>query len=508
MTISEYLKINAKNNPSKIAYKCGEKEINFLDLFLKVEILSSSMQKKGIQNGSHVGVLLNNSLELILLFFAIAKVGAVIVPLNGSQNKQDLLKQIKLTNINYFFVWQGYFPNLKKIKIIKNKKIFIIGNKMKGYENFNNFFLKKDFNFKKNKNYNNFDYILGLTSGSTSKPKIIVFSQKTKILRAKNAAKLFNLSKNDKLIIGTPFKQSITQRLIFSSLILGATCIIMEKFTPKKWVSFVRNDNISFSILVSSQIENIASYLDKTKKKLISLKKLVSCCAQLNSYTIKKILPKLKGNLYDTYGATEVGTLTLSKVTLKKNKENMGKSSRGSKIIFFNNDKNRISRERGEICVKTKLIFSRYYKNEKLTKKSFIKGFFKTGDYGYQEKGDLYLTGRSSEVIITGGLNVYSRDIERIIDTHPDVVQSVAIGVQDKKLGEAIIVIVKTKKVIPRRNLHIFCANNLADYQQPFFIDFIKNFPTTGGYNKIDKLKLKSIYSNFNIRRRLKDTFS
>ena len=186
----------------------------------------------------------------------------------------------------------------------------------------------------------------------------------------------------------------------------------------------------------------------------------------------------------------------------------MGKLSRGSKIIFFNNDKNRISRERGEICVKTKLIFSRYYKNEKLTKKSFIKGFFKTGDYGYQKKGDLYLTGRSSEVIITGGLNVYSRDIERIIDTHPDVVQSVAIGVQDKKLGEAIIVIVKTKKVIPRRNLHIFCANNLADYQQPFFIDFIKNFPTTGGYNKIDKLKLKSIYSNFNIRRRLKDTFS
>lgn len=509
MNISDYLKKNAKNFPQKTAFICGEQSVTFLDLYISVESLSSMLIKKGVKRGDQISVIQNNSIELLYLFYAIANIGAVIIPINGSQNKIDLLKQLKLCDTKYLFIWHGYLQDIKEdLNKIKIKKIFTIGEKLTGFENFKNLLINTGEFKKRSIKDNNGNYIFSLTSGSTNNPKIIIFSQKTKILRALNAQKLFRLNKKDILIIGTPFKQSITQRIIFLSLILGSTCVIMQKFTPKNWVQLVTNHNVTFSILVSSQIENISEYLRKAKKKLKNLKTLVSCCAQLRRDTIKKILPNLYGKFFDTYGATEAGTLTKIQVTLKKNIENMGKNLEESKFIFYNNDTKKFSKKKGEICVKTPLIFSGYYKNKKISKSSFLNNYFKTGDYGYLKNKNLFLTGRRSDVIITGGINVYSRDIERVIDKHPDVDQSVAIGVPDKKLGEAIIAVIKTKKKISRRKLHIFCANNLADYQQPFYIDFISKFPTTGGYNKISKIKLKLKYSKFNLRKKFKDTFS
>ena len=508
MNISSYLKKNAKNFPQKTAFICGEKKINFLDLWLTIENLSSMMIKKGIKKGDHIGVIQNNSIELLYLFYAIANIGAVIVPINGSQNKNDLLNQLKLSDTKYLFIWHGFFKELKhSLKSIKIKKIFLIGKSDKNYENFSNLLKHKNFKKKKIPKNTNIKYIFGLTSGSTSTPKIIIFSQKTKILRAKYAQKLFKLNNKDKLIIGTPFKQSITQRLIFLSLVMGSTCVIMQKFTPEKWTKYVSDQSITFSILVSSQIESISQFLKKKKYKLKSLKSLVSCCAQLREDTKKNILPYLSGNLVDTYGATEIGTLTKSIISINKNNENMGKKIKESKLTFYDNDKNKFSKKKGEICVKTPLIFSGYYNNRKLSKNSFIKGYFKTGDYGYLEQDNLFLTGRKSDVIITGGINVYSKDIEKILNSHSKVSQSLVIGLPDIKLGEVIVAVVKLKKIISKRELHIFCAKNLADHQQPFYIDFVDSFPTSGGYNKISKFKLKQKYKNFNLTKKLRETF-
>ena len=176
MNISDYLKKNAKNFPQKTAFICGEQSVTFLDLYISVESLSSMLIKKGVKRGDQISVIQNNSIELIYLFYAIANIGAVIIPINGSQNKIDLLKQLKLCDTKFLFIWHGYLQDIiEDLNKSKIKKIFTIGEKLTGFENFENLLINtgefKKRSLKDNKN----NYIFSLTSGSTNKPKIIIF---------------------------------------------------------------------------------------------------------------------------------------------------------------------------------------------------------------------------------------------------------------------------------------------------------------------------------------------
>jgi acyl-CoA synthetase (AMP-forming)/AMP-acid ligase II len=502
MRISDYLIKNKDRYPFKSAFVFDNKDISYLELYRYVRLVSYSFEKKGIKKGDKIAIILNNSLEYIYTLLAISNIGAIAIPLNVSISDKDLVAQIKLTHTKYIVSWGNKINNISKKNNkfnISEENIFIIDNKNKKYSLFKDFYKSvppNQYDIGQKNFSENIEYIFGLTSGSTSDPKIMKFSQKTKILRSLHAKKLYNLTKNEVSILSTPMYHSISLRLIYLPIILGAQCIIMEKFTSKNWLNKVKIFKVSFSILVSPQIVAINNITNKRNFRNINLKSIVSCCSHLDIKTKIKFSQKLKCAFFDTYGASEVGTITNLNIIKNKNKIlTLGKLAPDIKILF-KNKKGEIGKKfEGQILCNSKNIFSGYY-NKRDVRKYFYKNYFYTGDIGYLDENNyLILTGREKDIIIVGGINVFAFDIEKILNNHPLIEESAVIGVKHNILGEVVSAFVKIKnnKKIDKSKLHAFCIKNLADYQIPFFYKFVKDFPR-GSLNKVSKPELRKIY--------------
>ena len=226
MKISHYLNSMAKKYPKKIAFISEREKITFFELKKKVENLAGNLIAIKIKPRQKVAILSNNSIDYIVIELACAIIDVVVVPISVSMAKKDIKHQIKFTGVKYVFLWHFIYSDLKEIFLklnIKKNNLITIGKKIKNLNFLDDFLDKKNF-FLKNKHLKNQDgtnpFLIVLTSGSTSNPKAIVFSQKTKLLRGLSAAETYNLKKTDTLILSTPLKQSISQRFIHLSLLI------------------------------------------------------------------------------------------------------------------------------------------------------------------------------------------------------------------------------------------------------------------------------------------------
>ena len=336
-----------------------------------------------------------------------------------------------------------------------------------------------------------------MTSGSTSDPKVNIWSQHVKIRRGLHAKRMYELSHRDRIIIATPMYHSISFRLIVLPIILGSTCVILKKFTVKEWFKNLKKWKITFSILVSDQIEMVSNNLNKRYlKKNFYLKKLVSCCSPLKDKIKLRLTNQSHFKVYDTYGASEVGTIT--NIDLKKESKKIksnGKATSGYDVRIFHNSK--MTKKpfiQGEICCKTKNMFSGYFHlNRRKKNNEILNNFFRTGDVGYLDKdGYLHLTGRKKEIIIRGGVNIFPSDIEKVLNNFTNIKESAVIGFEDKNLGQMIYAFLKLTKnnKINKTKFLNYCLKKLADFQIPSKFFIINEFPRAS-LNKISKFILK-----------------
>ena len=269
-------------NQNKIALLIDEKEYSYGELTDKIIKMISFLKKNGVNNKSKILILEDNSIIHILTLFAASYLNITTVPLGTSYNQKQVKDFIKITDVNCII---GNSSHIKFFKNINQIKIVIETNK-KNFDNFNqkknNFkkYLKKNTNIDKN-------YIISMTSGSTSSPKPIIFTQNTKIIRYQLFKKLFNIDSSDKIILTSPISTSLGMRMLFTSLLTGASCIIMRKFYPNLYFNYVKKYQVTFSALVPSQIDILFSNNNKYKKLYLK-KGLLSASSKLFDVTKKK----------------------------------------------------------------------------------------------------------------------------------------------------------------------------------------------------------------------------
>ena len=147
----------------------------------------------------------------------------------------------------------------------------------------------------------------------------------------------------------------------------------------------------------------------------------------------------------------------------------------------------------GEIACKTPMLFSGYFRQADKTKASMVDGYFRTGDLGkLDNESFLYFCGRKKEIIITGGINVYPKDIEELLLQHPDIDEVAVIPLPDDSLGEMITAVIVSKRPINQRELQRLCAKELADFQQPRKYIFLNHLPK----NALGKVMKPTLINN------------
>jgi len=489
---TNYFFNNALKYPNKLAIFCDGDSKTYKELSDMIIKVSNMLIYFGFKNGDKIGVPMNNSIESVVLFFSAAEIGVSIAPFNPSLSDESLKIAFENVNVNGIIARKSF---LLKHKLENVLSICLDDDSLENTLSFNDWI--KFSNVRPDVNVSDENtLILSLTSGSTGNPKPIDLSQKNKIDRAFSHVKLYSLNSDDIILAATPLYHSLAERLVIMPLLIGATSIVLPRFTPTLWLKCISEQKITFTIAVSAQLSQISQIISSPFSPSVeSLRCIVSSSSLLESHVKKVIIDKFNCEFHEIYGTSETSTITNINFKDTFNKFNsVGKPIDGSEIMIVDDNFNKLPiGQVGEIICKSELSFKGYFGMPKMTKDSFLNDYFKTGDMGWiDDEGYLYFVNRKKDIIITGGINVYPSDIESIINNIMGVEESVAFSYPDERLGEvvALAIVLEKNSDLTIKSVKLTCAQKLADFQQPHKIFFLNELPK----NSMGKILKSGLY--------------
>ena len=492
---------NAQRNPDRDALIIEGARLSYAELRNNVLRICCELRKRGVKPGDKIGVQLPNCQEFVELMLVAAAMGAALIPLNPGLPPDATALAFKLAGVKHVVALPFPMKALQDKFECMGLRIAVGGASTGGIVDWSflrNGELQQEMTVESD-SYDDHYYIFSMTSGSTGTPKPIVLTQKTKYLRAMAAIALYGVTSDDTVLIATPLYHTLAERLVIMPLITGATMVIMPHFSAAEWLNRVGGDRISFSIAVSSQLKAIARLLSgPSDHNLDSLRCLVSSSALLEPQDKKELIGKLKCDFHECYGTSEIAIATNINFEESRTKVNsVGKAIPGVDVAIVN-DAGKFCKpgEPGEIICRTPMLFSGYYQMPEKTRATMSDGYFHTGDVGCLDpEGYLYFLSRKKDIIITGGINVYPPDVEKVVMQADGVEACAAFPVPDAQLGETVgVALVMAVGAHPNiRALRFLCAEQLADYQIPHYFVEVDQLPVNA-MGKIVKYKLSEIF--------------
>ncbi len=501
--LAELFYKNAERCPDKPAVWCDGKTLSYRELADLVSRYSNLLISLGVEYGDHIAIPMNNSIESAALFFSAADLGVCVVPINASLPFDAIKTAIKAGDVRHIIARRAFFSECEKRGGVEVKGVSIcLDREYPGTVPFST--IEKMSDKRPDMAYDvtgNESFILTMTSGSTEKPKPIDISQNNKYERAMAHVRVYSITENDRILAATPLYHSLAERLVILPLLIGASSILLPRFTPEIWLRCVKEQKPTFTIAVSAQLAQIMELLDKEKEiPDFSFRCIVSSSALLETSVKNELIKFLKCEFHEMYGTSEVSTATSICFQKESDKSNsVGRPFDKADICIIKDREGENeyalckTKEIGEIAVRSGLMCKGYYRQPEKMKEAMFNGYFRTGDLGYlDEDGYLYYCGRKKELIITGAINVYPNDIDSIIGRLPEVEECAAFAYPDERLGEIVAVAIVPKKdnEVDIRKIRAYCAKNLADFQQPHKIFILDSLPK----NSMGKLQRRMIY--------------
>lgn len=502
-TLTSLFYKNVDKYENKLAIWCDDKEITYRELGIFVSQYANYLVSHGVKRGDIIGIPMTNCIESVALIMASASIGVGLAPINPTISVDQIDTAFKSGNVKHLVARKAFFREIQSrhMPYLTGCKL-CIDSKIDGADCMDDIRSQPCERPRMVGIDGTETLILTMTSGSTGTPKPIELTQNNKLLRALAHIALYNITDNDKILAATPLYHSLAERLVIMPLLIGATSILLPRFTPKIWMDCVEKQKVTFTIAVSAQLGQIVQLLSSPfAADMSSLRSIVSSSSLLESHVRTELIARLKCDFNEMYGTSECSTVTNINFRESENHINsVGKPVAGAKIkILRENGSEADINEVGEIACKTKLLYNGYYGMPEMTKYSITEdGFFKTGDLGKLDKdGYLYFCGRKKEIIITGGINVYPQDIEGIVMNIPEVKECAAFPYFDDRLGEvvALAIVPKKDEEIDKRKIQTICARNLADFQQPHKIYILGELPKNA-MGKLTKNKLPEMVAS------------
>lgn len=507
MNLYQIFEQNVNANPTKVACILPHEQVTYQQLHQQVESFAHFLHHQiGVCQGDVIALFSGNNKEFAISLLAAAKLGAAVAPLPLSLKGANLESSLAHLSCKASIAWFTVANALIEKSLMQRDKVIAFGGAANAVFSFEEACATKERLTLPPAPVTS-DYILTLTSGSTGNPKPIVFTQETKLNRAFTATRdIYGLSESDVTLVSTPLYHSLAQRSLLLPLLLGGTAVILPKFTIQGWLNAVTAHKVTFLFAVSSQLESLLKEIAPEGNcelahgyDFSSLRCIVSSSAVLDAETKAKLVGVFPCTLHECYGASEMGVIT--DFNFNEYPQHIG--SVGKALPFLNvkiTDENRQSVAAGtigEIACRSKTKFKEYMGLPEVTANAYDElGFFYTGDLGYvDEDGFLYYTGRSKDVIISGGINIYPQDIEKAVLSLTEIDDCMAMSVCDEQFGEVIKVLYTTSDDSKDFTLAIrkACLTQLTDYQQPRYIERIDAFPKSS-LGKILRQQVKQTY--------------
>ncbi len=519
MILTDSLRKAYRFFPQKSAIVCGNRRWTYGEFFHRLSAFSFYLlTARGIKKGDRVAILHPNCHYYLESYYAIAMIGAIAVPLNYRLSAAELTFILNDAGARILIADPRFAGIVAQIRdnISTLEKIIWTGKTTDGLPG-----LGSDESYEKiasrpdeasidiDLEENDIAQIY-YTSGTTGRPKGVILTHKNVATHALGTIAELQLTDRDVWLHGAPMFHLADAWASWAITWVGGTHVMIGDFDPPAVLSAIEQQRVTLTNLIPTMLNMLINYPHVKDYNFGSLRVLLSGGAPIAPEVVRRIVETFGCDYIQTYGMTETCPyLTFSILkqhlrTLPPEEQLRFKSKTGREFIAVElkvvtdegHEIKKDEKEVGEIIVRGDIVTPGYWKLPEETAKALKDGWLYTGDMAViDNEGYLTIVDRKKDMIVTGGENVYSTEVENTLYQHPAVFECAVVGIPDEKWGEAVhaVVVLKPGMNATEQELIHFCKERIARYKSPKSIEFMAELPKTGS-GKIEKKKLRGKY--------------
>lgn len=461
---------------------CGQTHLTYADFANRCRRLASGLRQLGIQPGDRVAVLMANCHRLLETYYAVPALGAIIVPLNTRLSPVEL---------------RAILDDCRPALLLYDQQNGELGPKLAGHDLP---LLEASDAYERLVAANaplpltdevdeDAPAAIFYTGGTSGTPKGAILSHRNLVANSFNMTIGAEYNESDRFLHTAPMFHLADGSSIYALTWRGARHVILRRFDPAAVLETIERERISCTIMVPAMLHAIVNHPDVATRDLSSLRVILHGGAPITSSLLHQAVKTLGCSFTQAYGLTEGS----SHIAMLPHEERLladrrvasaGRAVMGTEVVTRRADGAACaSGEIGEVTVRGSNVTTGYWQRPDATAAALRDGWFWTGDLGYlDDDGYIFLVDRVKDMIISGGENVYSIEVEDVLCQHPGVASAAVIGVPDPAWGERVhaVLIARPGWHIDLAELRAFCTERIASYKSPRSIEIVDALPASG----------------------------
>ncbi|KMY66289.1 hypothetical protein AAU61_17615 [Desulfocarbo indianensis] len=489
--------------PDKTAVIHGGQAMSYREFNSRVNRLAGAAQALGLAKGDKMAILAKNCPEYLETYHALAKIGVWLVPVNHRLKPREVNYRLTHSQTSALVIEPEFVGVLGQLDAEVGERlagrVLVLGQGKapQGLLSYEAALAQAADEEPEADLHHEDTLFLGYTGGTTGRSKAAVISNRAIVVGYLYKHLEYGYDQDEVALYPGPYWHTAPRNCCLA-FYFGGSVVVSRDFRPREYLELVQRHGVTSSFLVPTMYKAILDLPDQQKYDTSSLRVLNSGGAPMPVELKRRVVERFGPILFEHYASTETLILcTIGGQAMLERPRSVGRPVYDVHIKLVDDYGRQVPQGQvGEIFIKAPSLFSGYYRDEEKTQRAFRDGWFTLGDMGrFDEDGYLYIVDRKIDMVISGGENIYPKEVEEVLNSHAKVSEAAVVGVPDAHWGESLkaLVILQPGQRASEEEIMAFCGQRLPDYLKPKSIEFVEDLPRSP-MGKVLKRKIREQY--------------
>ncbi len=497
---------NAQNFPDRTAVVFGDVRFTWKEWNARICRLAHALRGLGLGRGDKIAVMLHNCHQFLEVGNAANKIGLITVPLNYRLRGREIEYIVNNSDARAIVFGEEFAPEITPIMdqlggVVRGGYVVVGAARDPRFTRYDALIADRPSEEPEEVATAGLNSMI-YTSGTTGRPKGVYRPGGVDVQLLLGIVQGFGLQMGGEVhLVPAPLYHSAPTMGAALTIALGGTLVVMDKFDPEEFLALIDRERVTSTIIVPTIVKRVLALPEEIRRKydVRSMRSLIVGAAPFPIETKLAAIEYFGDCIYEYYGSTDAGLNTILPPSEQRaHPASCGKILDGNDVKILDDDGTALpTGQIGNIYITNSLVKAmQYYKDPEKTKSAFRGDYMTVGDMGYlDEDGFLYIVDRKTDMVISGGVNIYPAEIEEVIHEHPAVLDVAVIGVPNEEWGEELKAVVQLKpgERATQDDIIDFCRARVADYKRPRSVDFVAEVPRNPS-GKLLKREIRAPY--------------